>query len=527
MTALSRRTLLQIMAAAGVARAVGGATPALAVEGLKFGPSEPFSYEWLRQHARELAAKPYEAPPRPDPEIVAQIDYDAHGKLKFRKEFSLYREGPYPISFQHVGMYFPKTVRMHALDGDRAREVLYDPQYFTIGEEHVAADLPEQPSAFAGFWVHEPLSAGPLEKVEPWATFLGASYFRGVGELGQVGLSARGIALDPGGAQPEEFPDFVSYWFEPAASPDEPVTVYALLDSPSVAGAYRFLLRRTSGVVMDIEAEIHPRRTIERLGLAPLTSMYWYSETRKPTMIDWRPEVHDSDGLEMWTGSGERIWRPLNNPASISFSSFADENPRGFGLMQRDRDFDNYLDGVRYHRRPSAWVEPLGDWGRGTVQLVEIPTNDEIHDNICAIWIPEQPHGAGSHIALRYRLHWMSDNPYPGELAKCVATRLGRGGQPGTPRPEGVRKFMVEFLGGPLKDLPKGVLPEAVLTASRGKFSYVFTEAVPNDVPGHWRAQFDLTAEGSDPVELRCYLRNGDEVLSETWLYQYHPPETA
>lgn len=526
MPAFDRRTLLQLMIAAGTARVLGSPSTAAAAS-LAFGPPEPFSYDWLKQHALDLASRPYQEPPRPDPSIVSKIDYDAHGKLRFRKEFSLYRDGVYPISFQHVGMYFPKTVRMHAIEGPNAREVVYDPSYFTIGPDQVAAGLPHEPSAFAGFWVHEPESKGDLDKVEPWATFLGASYFRGVGELGQVGLSARGIALAPGGPGPEEFPDFVSYWFEPAGSPHDPVTVYALLDGPSIAGAYRFLLYRTSGVVMDIEADLHPRRTVERLGLAPLTSMYWFSETAKPTMEDWRPEVHDSDGLAMWTGTGERIWRPLNDPPQISISSFVDRNPHGFGLSQRDRNFDHYLDGVKYEKRPTAWVEPRGEWGSGAVQLVEIPTDDEIHDNICAMWVPDAPHGAGSHIAIAYRLHWLADEPYPGELARCVATRLGRGGQPGQPRPKGVRKFMVEFLGGPLKTLPMGVLPEAVLTTSRGTFSYIYTEAVPDDVPGHWRAQFDLTVDGSEPVELRCFLRTGNTVLSETWLYQYHPGPNA
>ncbi len=528
---IDRRTLLQLLLAAGTAHVVGGNGTARAadVPGLAFGPPEDFSYAWLKRHAREIAAKPYQAPPRPDPAIVKQIDYDAHGKLKFKKDHALYHDSAYPISFQHVGKFFPKTVRMHSLADGKAREVLYDPDYFTIGDDHVAAGLGQQPSAFAGFWVHEPKRKGPLEKVEPWATFLGGSYFRGIGELGQVGMSARGIALDPGAAGPEEFPDFVAYWFEPPASEDKPVTVYALMDGPSVAGAYRFQLRRTEGVVMDIDADVHPRKTVTRLGLAPLTSMYWFSETRKPTMIDWRPEVHDSDGLCMWTGDGERIWRPLNNPKSISISSFTDENPRGFGLSQRDRNFDHYQDGVRYQLRPTAWVEPKGAWGKGAIQLVEIPTDDEIHDNICAMWLPDQPHGAGSHIQLAYRLHWLADEPgFPADrLARCVATRLGRGGQPGLPRPEGVRKFMVEFKGGPLRDLPRGVLPEPVLTTSRGEFSYIYTEAVPNDVPGHWRAQFDLTVEGAEPVELRCYLKDGERILSETWLYQYHPRGVA
>ena len=226
----------------------------------------------------------------------------------------------------------------------------------------------------------------------------------------------------------------------------------------------------------------------------------------------------------MWNGAGERIWRPLNNPGGTTASAFADNNPRGFGLWQRDRNFDHYLDGVMYDRRPGLWVEPLdGAWGEGEVQLIEIPTDDEIHDNTVAMWVPRQPARAGSRYSLRYRLHWTDKEPYPTPLAHCTGTRLGRGGQPGQPRPAGVRKFMVEFMGGPLKELPFGVKPEAVLTAASGKFSYVFTEAVPDGVPGHWRAQFDFTAEGTQPVDIRLYLRNGGQTLSETWLFQYHP----
>jgi len=262
---------------------------------------------------------------------------------------------------------------------------------------------------------------------------------------------------------------------------------------------------------------------VGRFGLTPLTSMYWYSESVKPTGIDWRPEVHDSDGLAMWNGAGERIWRPLNNPTQTRASAFTDTNPRGFGLLQRDRGFDHYQDGVYYEKRPSLWVEPLGNWGEGSVQLIEIPTDDEIHDNILACWVPKAPATAGSSYNIKYRLHWSAEEPFPSPLARTVATRIGRGGQPGQPRPQGVRKFMVEFIGKPLESLPFGVKPELVLTASRGKFSYIFAEAVPNGVPGHWRAQFDFAAEGAEPVDMRLYLKNGDQTLSETWLYQFQP----
>ena len=524
---LDRRNLLKLALAVQALAIV----PARAgnTSRLQLGAPEPFSYDGLKEHARSLAAKPYREPPRPDPKIVQAIDYDAYGQLKYKTDFALFGDGEpgaFPVTFMHVGQYFPKSVRMYALEGagDLAREVVYDPDYFTIPKDNVAARLPPHPSAFAGFWVREAKGSGESWRTaEPWVTFLGASYFRAKGELGQVGASARGIALTPGGNGPEDFPDFVAFWFLPAASADGPMTVYALLDGPSLAGAYRFLLRRTKGVVMDIETTLFLRQPVDRLGLAPLTSMFWYSETIKQTSIDWRPEVHDSDGLAMWTGTGERIWRPLNNPAHTTISSFLDGHPRGFGLLQRDRAFDHYLDGVRYDLRPSMWVEPLADWGSGAVELVELPTDDEINDNIVAYWCPAKPAHAGDRIELSYRLHWLADEPYPTPLGRCIATRLGRGGQPGQPRPDGVRKFMVEFLGAPLARLPYGVKPEPVLWSSRGKFSYVFMEAVPDDVPGHWRAQFDLAVDGNDPVEMRLFLKAGNEVLTETWLYQYHP----
>jgi glucans biosynthesis protein len=211
-------------------------------------------------------------------------------------------------------------------------------------------------------------------------------------------------------------------------------------------------------------------------------------------------------------------------------SAFSDNNPRGFGLCQRDRVFDHYLDGVNYDRRPSLWVEPLpgpdgAGWGRGSIQLCEIPTDDEIHDNVVAMWVPENPIPADAELKLNYRLHWLADEPYPTKLARCVATRLGRGGQPGQPRPKGVRSFVVEFLGGPLTTLPYGVKPDIVASASRGSLEgYRIVEAVPDGVPGHWRAEFDLTVDpGPDPVELRCLLQANGETLTETWMFQYHP----
>lgn len=522
---LDRRTFLAAAAGTAGLAASGFSGDAIAAEGLTYEAAEPFSFDALKARVREMAARPYAAPPTPLPEVLQRIDYDAHGKIRFRTDRALWADGPgrYPVTFFHLGRYFQKPVRMHVVEGGTAREIVYDAADFDMPADSPAHELPAN-VGWAGFRFQEARDGRLDWRRNDWTAFLGASYFRAIGGLYQYGLSARGLALDTvvyGAA--EEFPDFTHVWFDQPNADGNAVTLYALLDGPGAAGAYRFTMRREAGVIMDIDSTIMLRRDVTRLGIAPLTSMFWYSETIKPTAIDWRPEVHDSDGLALWTGSGERIWRPLNNPPHTQVSAFSDASPRGFGLLQRDRSFDHYQDGVYYDRRPSLWIEPKGDWGRGAVQLVENNTDDEIHDNIVAMWVPEAPARAGQSFELAYRMHWAADEPYPTPLARCVATRLGNGGQPGTVRPKGVRKFMLEFLGGPLADLPTGTLPVPVLTASRGEFSYIRTEAVPDDVPGHWRAQFDLATTGNEPVDMRCYLKSGDRVLSETWLYQYHP----
>jgi glucans biosynthesis protein len=252
--------------------------------------------------------------------------------------------------------------------------------------------------------------------------------------------------------------------------------------------------------------------------------MYWYGENERRKAADWRPEIHDSDGLSLWTGKGERIWRPLIDPPQVTTNSFMDDSPKGFGLIQRDRDFENYQDdGAYYNKRPGIWVEPKGNWGPGAVQLVEIPTDDEIHDNIVAYWWPDGDIKAGGSLSFDYRLYWQDNEPdYPKNIAKVVATRLGVGGVPGqVPVPRDKRKFVVDFTGGPLMQMQQRFDVKPMITASRGKIddSYVI-KVVGTD---RWRAFFDLQAEGNAPVDLRMYLKLGDKTLSETWIYQYFP----
>ena len=489
---------------------------------LNVGPPQGFSYEALVDRAAAMAKGTYEAPPRPMPSVVEKIDYETWGNIRYRPESALFANGPgiFPATFFHVGQFFQKSVKMHVVENGQAREILYSSDYFSMPKNSIARKLPAD-TGFAGFRLQESRNREDW-RTQDWVAFLGASYFRAIGALNQYGLSARGVTIDSAEPTPEEFPDFTEFYIEGAKSEAEPEIVYALLNGPSVTGAYRFFIRRTEGVIMDIDAALFLRKDVARLGLAPLTSMYWFSETEKRRLEDWRPEVHDSDGLAIWTGAGERLWRPLVNQPYAVTSSFVDQSPKGFGLLQRDRVFEDYLDGVNYERRPSLWVEPLGDWGQGAVQLVELPTDDEIHDNIVAYWRSAEPARAGSSFRLRYRLHWLGDEPYPAKVAKCVATRIGRGGQPGKPRPKGVYKFSVEFAGEALDVLwGDTVKAEPVITTSQGEISGAFLEPIPGT--RRWRVIFDLTPKTEDPAELRLYIRGNGDAMTETWLYQFRP----
>lgn len=490
-------------------------------DGVQWSAPHAFSFDWLNRQAQALARQPYVAPRVPVPELIQSIDFDAVQKIRFRPQCTLWKDEDdrLPLRFFHLDRYNSMPVRVFALQGDQAREILYTPQCFDYGNSGLEHKLPTD-LGFSGFRV----MVGHHEETD-WLAFQGASYFRTSGQQNQYGASARGIAVNSVMSVKEEFPRFSTFWIAEPDAHQSSVVIYALLDGPSITGAYRFTAQRHESVTMDVHAELYVRADIQRLGIAPLTSMYWYGENERGKATDWRPEVHDSDGLALWTGKGEHIWRPLINPPSVQTNSFMDERPKGFGLMQRDRDFDNYQDdGAFYNRRPGVWVEPLGDWGAGSVQLAEIPTVDEIHDNIVAFWTPRQSVNKGDHLPVDYRLYWQDSEPAGATpLARVVATRIGRGGVPGQSQPgdDGRRKFVIDFEGGPLNDLKQRFDIVPVLSGIPGKADNPYVIKVVGT--NRWRAVFDITPTGKGPFNLRCFLKLGDRTLSETWLYQYFP----
>lgn len=475
-------------------------------------PKTLFTASTMVERARALAARPYQEPRKSLPEAYARLTYDAYRDIRYRNDKALWRDTglPFQAQFFHPGFLYPTPVVVNVVWDGQGEPVRFSPELFTYGTLVPAPPLAKA-DGFAGLRLTHPLNR--KEHFDEVVSFLGASYFRALGQGNVYGLSARGLAVDTALPRPEEFPSFRELWLERPAPGADRVVVHALLDGPSVTGAYRFTIIPGARTVMEVEVTLFARKAVEQLGLAPLTSMYLFGENDRGPADDFRPEVHDSDGLFVWTGDGEQLWRPLQNPAHLSVASFRARAPRAFGLLQRDTVFSSYEDlEARYELRPSAWVEPVGDWGSGTVKLVEIPTAEEVHDNIVAFWVPDAPLTPGQPLRVTYRLHWGAVAPWPATGSFVTSTRIAAGDT------AGARRFVLDFS----PSSAAGEAPvEAIITASRGKV--LKATARRHEPSGGWRATFELLADTRAPIELRAYLKRGSETLTETWSYLWTP----
>ncbi|MGJ4729691.1 glucan biosynthesis protein [Luteimonas sp. SDU101] len=479
------------------------------------GPSTPFDADTVPALARALAAQAYVPPPRALPAALDAISYDQFRDYRFRPEQALWRDSSAGFQAQlfHRGFIFKDRVDLHLVEDGRAAPLPYRRERFDFGPQPAPADDPAL--GHAGFRLHAPLNRP--DYFDELCVFLGASYFRAVARGLAYGLSARGLALGSGDPGPEEFPLFRAFWLEQPAPGATSMVVHALLDSPSVAGAYRFVIAPAGEeTTMEVDARLFPRVELRNAGIAPLTSMFEFDAGDRVGIDDFRPAVHDSDGLAIFNGAGEQVWRPLRNPREIAHSGFVDENPRGFGLMQRKRDFEAFQDAeARYEQRPSAWVEPLGDWGAGEVHLVELPTGNEFADNIVAFWRPRDPLAPGREHRFAYRLHWCADHAWRPQLARALATRTGQGDAEGV----APRQFVVDFAGGRLDAVPHDGAPRVEAWASAGELRNPVVYRLAN---GRWRMSFELLPGAAEVVELRARLLDGGgEALSETWLSRW------
>lgn len=478
----------------------------------------PVAFDWdtLVKRVETMANGDYQRPGDGLPKALADLDYDRFRDIRFRNDRAIWRDQnlPYQMQLFHLGFMYKIPVAINILEDGMARRVPFQTDFFNYGKNDLGilpADL-----GYAGFRLHAPMNTPSY--YDEVISFLGSSYFRAIGKGQIYGLSARGLAIDTAVPSGEEFPVFREFWIEKPKPDATSIRMYGLLDSRSAVGAYRFDVVPGDPTEVKVKTRLILRQDVAKLGLAPLTSMFLYGEENVRTFDDFRPEVHDSDGLLMQHGTGEWVWRPLGNPRKLRVSAYQSQSIRGFGLLQRDRDFRNYEDlEALYHQRPSCWIEPTGDWGPGRVELIEIPTELEKYDNIVAFWVPADPAKAKDSLDLEYRMLFakrLANHPPSGRVT-ATRTSPPPNGEPG-------RRFLLDFAGTRLADLKAGEPVELVVSAARGQ---IRTHTVQkNIVTGGWRAFFDFVPEDARPTDLRAFLRLGsDDVLSETWSYQWPP----
>ena len=475
----------------------------------------------VEARARSLAAESFRPPATKLPSELASIDYDALRDIRFRPDRATWHAEklPFELMYFHPGKNFPEPVRINVVDGKNIKRVEFDAELFDYGRNKIDPKK-LRGIGFAGFRVHYPINTGKYK--DEVMVFLGASYFRAVGKGQIYGMSSRGVAIDTAVPSGEDFARFTEFWVERPGRTDTALTIYALLDAKHLAGAYKFVVTPGAETVVQVSAKLFFREAVTKLGIAPLNSMYDFGDNQPGHRDDYRPEVHDSDGLSVAYDNGDWVWRPLVNPKRLLVTSFAATNPKGFGLMQRDRSPASYEDPeAQYERRPSGWIDPVGKWGAGRVELVQIPTPDETNDNIVAYWVPDKSPDPKKPFEFAYTMRWQLNSQLPVGKAWVVQTRRGRGY---VKQPDGDLNFIVDFDGPPLRELKPDAKPEPVVELGsnaqlREKNLFL------NPVTGMWRMTVRVKREdAAKPIEMRGQIREGGRLLTETWSYIV-PPE--
>jgi periplasmic glucans biosynthesis protein len=475
----------------------------------KFAPGYAFSFDTLLDEAKRLAAKPY-APQRSTfPAGLDKLSPEQYHSIRFNRDAAIWRQDalPFWLELLRAGYNLQSAaVTVSTVEDGMAHDLVATPAMFDLGS--TLPQLGKVSLPLSGFRLVTQINSKKIW--DEFLVFQGASYFRAVAKSLLYGLSARGLAINTAEPSGEEFPAFTHFWIERPAPRANSIVIDALLESDSTTGAYRFTVQPGVETAMDVELTLFPRADMHVVGIAPLTSMFLFDETNRGRLDDYRPEVHDSDGLQITSNTGEHIFRQLANPTKLQVSTFTTRQPQGFGLVQRSRaqpdfqDFDNL-----YERRPSAWIEPKGDWGAGAVELVEIPSGRETNDNIVAFWRPALGLAAGHPAQFAYRLTWLPLPPLPKSMGEVVATRSGAS-------LDGKRRvFILDIVGAGEKT--DGLRID--LGASAGRISNPALMA--NSALHGLRASFELDPNDAELIEMRLRIMRGDHPITETWLYRW------
>jgi periplasmic glucans biosynthesis protein len=457
--------------------------------------------------ARQLAQRAFVPPNTALPEPFTALNAESYQAITHRPERRIWSDENvgYEVEPQHRGSIFTTPVLLSTVEQGLVKRIIYDPLRYNFGKLTPATALGD--IGFSGFKL---LQKG--EQSVDFAVFQGATFYRSRARGQEFGAVARALAIKTGDPRGEEFPIFRAFWIERPGT-DGVIMVHAVADSESATAAFRFTLRPGDMTIIDTECTVFARIDIDHIGLGPIQGTYLFGPSRRRNADDVRPQVHDVHGLQMLNGRNEWIWRPLNNPEQLQISSFMDENPKGFGLVQRDRDFNAYQDDDnRFEMRPTIWMEPIGDWGPGAIQLTEIPSNSELNDNIIAYWRPKDVLVAGSRSTFSYRQFWCWVTPERGTIAETIGFRVGRGNSGRR------RRCLVEFGGENLAAVEAAGIVMS-LSASPGQI--LNSKLALNTARKSARITFELDPGNEQACELRLVLTVGDKAITETWLYRW------
>ncbi|WP_206609535.1 glucan biosynthesis protein G [Thiohalobacter thiocyanaticus] len=476
-----------------------------------------FGLQDVIARAEKLAAEPYQAP-EAIPGFMQDLSYDEFRSIRFDPAQQLWSKSRtrFQVMLVPAGRTYRLPVRINIVDAEGVHQLPFRKELFTYGDDALRKKIPAD-LGYAGFKLTYPINKAGVQ--DQFLVFAGASYFRGVGTGDHFGLSKRGLALDTGLLSGEEFPIFREFWLIRPHPKASNMKVYGLLDSKRVTGAYEFTIHPGQPTRVEVNSTLFTRDRIELLGIAPLTSMFFYGENTARPRGNWRPEVHDSDGLLIHDGSGEWLWRPLINPTKLQTFSFSTRDVRAFGLFQRDGEFASYQDPeADYERRPDAWVKTRSDWGDGRIVLVQIPTSDETNDNIVAFWSPPNTVAGGKRFDFGYEIDLGRQLSLEHPLARVSSTFVGLGDILGGGNVKNSYRLIADFKGGPLQGLGADAPVTAEVSAMLGgKVLERYVEYV--EQTGHWRLSILASPAEGKPLELRAYLKRDDTQLSETWTY--------
>ena len=491
--------------------AVGGAAVGVIAKsalGLTQETAGAFSRDTVVALARTLATKEFD-PPSEVPELFGKLGYDQYRDIRFRTQLGFWtgEDRGFSLDLLHAGFIYKAPVEVQVVEAGTSIPVRYTTRLFDFGPHLKVPPLHDQ-ALFSGIRLRAPIHTP--DRMDEFVVFQGASYFRALGSGQGYGASARGLAVNTAEPSGEEFPSFIAFWVERPERAAKTVAVHALLDSPSVTGAYTFLITPGKDTLMDIEATLFARRDLSHFGIAPLTSMYFFASPEAHRFDDYRLRVHDSDTLAI-AQKDDWLSRPLANPRLLQVSGFQTNDLRGFGLQQRAGAYADYKDlEARYDLRPSIWVEPKEDWGEGQVELIEIPSEREFNDNIVAFWRPARSLAAGESRTYSYWLRWGAP-AYEKQLARVVETRSG------LTLDHSRRLFVIDFTAPEGGSFGADVQPQVF--ASQGAIRNIVEQR--NAVTGGYRVSFELDVNGVDVSELRLFLVRSNQLFSETWLYRW------